>query len=30
MFPVVVERDWLLGVEAIHLVRSLLYRCSSR
>jgi hypothetical protein len=27
MFPVVVEReDWLLGVEAIHLVRSLLYQ----
>ncbi len=27
MFPVVVEReDWLLGIEAIHLVRSLLYQ----
>jgi hypothetical protein len=27
MFPVVVEReDWLLGVEAIHVVRSLLYQ----
>ncbi len=27
MFPVVLEReDWLLGVEAIHLVRSLLYQ----
>ena len=27
MFPVVLEReDWLLGLEAIHLVRSLLYQ----
>ena len=27
MFPVVLEReDWLLGIEAIHLVRSLLYQ----